>query len=282
MNDIDQRLHQLGTTIRTPDVPLEEDLARGRRRLGLHRLLVTGGTVAGVAVISLGVALAGSVFDDGPSAGPAGPAGAPTSAPDSPSPTEASKPPAPKDQRTGGELLKDYRDVIAEHIDPDGTHLQKKPDNLQSGGGLGTKLGWTVPGEEGLGMVEVFVGGGWNGFIGAGCGDPSVECSDTTVDGIHARVLEWDGSTTVVVERRNGTAAITVNSLFGNNSLVPLSSLDIPLDDLVRAAADERLTPATPEQIRNAGTSMGFPDYPEVEPFGGEGTSENPVPAAPQ
>ena len=52
------------------------------------------------------------------------------------------KPPAPVDQRTGRELLKDYRDVIAEHIDPDGTHLQKKPDNLQSGGGLGTKLGW--------------------------------------------------------------------------------------------------------------------------------------------
>ena len=56
--------------------------------------------------------------------------------------------------------------------------------------------------------------------------------------------------------------------------------MDIPLDDLIRAAADERLTPATPEQVRNAGTSMGFPDYPK--PFRGEGTSENPVPPAPQ
>ena len=46
MNDIDQRLRGLGAKIPTPDVPLEDDLARGRRRLGLHRLLVTGGTVA--------------------------------------------------------------------------------------------------------------------------------------------------------------------------------------------------------------------------------------------
>ncbi|HWM74143.1 MAG TPA: hypothetical protein VNQ53_10410 [Nocardioides sp.] len=277
MNDIDQRLHQLGTTIPTPDVPLEDDLARGRRRLGLHRLLVTGGTVAGVAVISLGIALAGNVFDDGPSAGPAG---TPTSAPDVPSPTEASKPPDPKDQRTGGELLKVYRDVIAEHIDPDGTHLQKKPDNLQSGSGLGTKLGWTIPGEEGLGMVEVFVGKDWWSFIGADC-DYGAECRTERVDGIEAQVLEWNGATTVLVRRDDGPVAITVNSLFGNNSLVPVSGMDIPLDDLVRAAADERLTPATPEQIRNAGTSMGFPDD-NVVPFGSEGASQNPVPAAPQ
>jgi hypothetical protein len=32
--------------------------------------------------------------------------------------------------------------------------------------------------------------------------------------------------------------------------------------DLVRAAADERLTPATPQQIRNADSSIGFPDVP--------------------
>ena len=38
--------------------------------------------------------------------------------------------------------------------------------------------------------------------------------------------------------------------------------MDIPLNDLVRAAADERLTPATPEQIRNAASSLGYPDVP--------------------
>ena len=77
-------------------------------------------------------------------------------------------------------------------------------------------------------------------------------------------MLEWDGATTVVVRRDHGDVAITVNALFGNNSLVPVEGMDIPLDDLVRAAADERLTPATREQIRNAGTGLGFPDLDDV------------------
>jgi len=273
MNDIDQRLHELGSTIRPPAVPLEEDLARGRRRLGMQRILTTGGAVAGVAVIALGVTVVANLGDDGSSLGPA-------SAPTSAAPDARSKPPAAKDQRTGGELLKVYRDVIAEYIDPANKHLQMKPDNLQSGGGLGTKLGWTIPGQDGLGMVEVFVGGGWNGFVGASCGDPGTECSQTNVDGIDARIVEWNGSTSVVVEGSEATVAITVNALFGNNSLIPVEGMDIPLDDLVRAAADERLTPATPEQIRNAGTSMGFPDMDELGAIG-EGASDNPVPTPP-
>lgn len=275
MNDIDQRLRELGTSVPAPDVPLEDDLARGRRRLGTRRLLATGGTVAGVAVIALGITLAGSIIDDGPGVDPAG---APTTAV-VPKP-KTSTPPTEQDGRTGAELLQDYRDVVAEHIDPAGTHLQKKPDNLQSGGGLGTKLGWTMPGQEGLGMVEVFVGSGWNGFVGASCGEPEVRCSNRTVDGIEARIIEWDGSSSVVVDGPQETVAITVNSLFGNNSLIPLEGMDIPLDDLVRAAADERLTPPTPQQIRDAGTSMGFPD---IEDFGGleEGASEKPVPSEP-
>jgi hypothetical protein len=275
MNDIDQRLRRLSATIPTPEVPLEDDVARGRRRLRLHRWLVTGGTVAGVGVLALGVALGGNLLDDGHSSAP--PAGAPSSPP-TPGPSqspERSEPPAPEDPRTGAELLRDYRDVIAEHIDPDGTHLQKKPDNLQSGGGLGTKLGWSVPGQEGLGMVEVFVGKGWNSFIGADC-DYGARCRTERVDGIKAQVLEWDGATTVVVRRDRGEVAITVDALFGNNSLVPVEGMDIPIDDLVLAASDERLTPATPEQIRDAGTSM-FPEFDESRP-GAEGASENPVP----
>lgn len=278
MNDIDQRLRRLDATIPAPDVRLEDDLARGRRRLRRHRWLVTGGTVAGVSVIALGVALAGDVLDDGPSSAP--PATAPSSA-SSPEASESptpSEPPTPEDQRTGGELLKDYRDVIAEYVDPDGTHLQMKPDNLQSGGGLGTKLGWNMPGQDGLGMVEVFVGKGWNGFIGADC-DYGAQCRTERVDGIEAQVLESNGSTTVVVRRAGGEVAITVDALFGNDSLVPVEGMDIQIDQLVRAAADERLTPPTPEQIRNAGTSLGFPPIEDLA--GPEGASQNPVPKAP-
>ncbi len=252
--ELDQRIHELGAAMTAPDVPLEEDLARGRRRLGRQRLLVTGGAVAGVVVIALGTTLVG-----GPDEGRAslGPAASPTVT-EAPTTPQASTP-AAEDRRTGGELLKAYRDVVAEHIDPAGTHLQRKPDNVQSGGGLGTKLGWSVPGQEGLGMVQVFVGKGWWSFIGADC-NGGAQCRTETVDGITAKILTWNGATTVLVTGEDGPVAITVDALFGNNSLVPVEGMEIPLDDLVRAAGDERLTPATPAQVRNAGSSMGFPD----------------------
>lgn len=47
-----------------------------------------------------------------------------------------------------------------------------------------------MPGQDGLGMVEVFVGRGRQLFIGITCQDPGVECSSTTVDGINAQVLK--------------------------------------------------------------------------------------------
>ena len=77
----------------------------------------------------------------------------------------------------------------------------------------------------------------------------------------------------------HGEVAITVDALFGNNSLVPVEGMDIPLDDLVRAAADERLTPATPQQIRNAGTSLGFPEFDPMPESGRRGCIEGPVAA---
>ncbi len=265
--DLDDRLRALAAAVTPPETPLEQDLQRGRSRLRRTRLLVTGGAAAGVAAIALGVGLTNAALDSRDSS-PAGPA------------TQGVEPAAPKptanvDDRTGAQLLQDYRNVLAEHIDPDGTHLQRKPDNLQSGGGLGTKLGWTMPGQDGLGLVEIFAGKGWDGFVGASC--PEAECREITIDGITAQIVAWDGTTSVVVERADGTVAISINALFGNNSLTPVEGMDIPLADLVRAAADERITQPTPEQIRNAGTSMGFPDVDERGRIG-EGTSEAPVP----
>jgi hypothetical protein len=123
--------------------------------------------------------------------------------------------------------------------------------------------------------VQVFVGRGWWSFIGADCRS-GAQCRTETVDGITAQVLAWNGATTVLVTDEDGPVAITVDALFGNNSLVPVDGMEIPLDDLVRAAGDERLTPATPEQIRNAGTSLGFPDLGDHGPLE-EGASSHPV-----
>jgi hypothetical protein len=268
--DLEDRLRELAAAVPPPATPLEQDLERGRSRLRRTRLLVTGGAAAGVAAIALGVGLTNAALDARDSS-PTGPA------------TQGVEPATPRpkadvDDRTGAELLQQYRNVLAEHIDPSGTHLQRKPGNLQSGGGLGTKLGWTLPGQDGLGLVQIFAGKGWDGFVGASCGS-GAECSETTVDGVTAQIVKWDGTTSVVVERADGTVAISINALFGNNSLVPVEGMDIPIADLVRAAADERITQPTPEQIRNAGTSMGFPDYDDLGTLE-EGQSEAPVPPA--
>ena len=251
--DLETRLRELAASVPPPSTPVEQDLERGRRRMRRTRFLVTGGAAAGVAAIAIAAALTGAALD-APGTAPDGPAthGAPAK------PTPTHKPVVP--DRTGGELLQRYRNVLAEHIDPSGAHLQKKPDNLQAGGGLGTKLGWKNPGESGLGMVEIFVGDGWAGFVGDLCGG-GVACSQQDVDGLHATVARADGVTSVLVQRDDGSnVLITVDPLFGNNSLVPVNSLEIPVDDLIRAAGDERLVEATPKQIRNAGPSMGFPD----------------------
>jgi hypothetical protein len=127
-------------------------------------------------------------------------------------------------------------------------------------------------------MVEIFVGGGWRSDVGGLCGEPSAGCDETSVDGVTATVIRWDGSTTVVVDRGKAPVAITVDALFGNNSLVPVDGMDIAVEDLVRAAADERLVPATPRQIANAGPSMGFPDLPPIGEQLGESASEAPAP----
>ncbi len=268
--DLEDRLRELAAAVPSPEVPVEDDLARGRRRLGVQRLLTTGGAVAAVAVIALAIGIGQSVTDKSSGSGPAGPAatqGTPL------------KPKVKVLPQTGGELLQVYRDVLVVHLDPSGEHLQVKPDNLQSGGGLGTKLGWRIPGEEGLGMVEIFVGDGWGGFVGGLCGDDGQQCVTKDVDGIHATVSESDGVTSVLVKRDDGSnVLLTVNPLFGNNSLVPVSAMDISVDDMIRAAGDPRLVEATPEQIRNAGTSMGFPDYDDLGALE-EGQSEAPVPS---
>ena len=251
--DLEARLRRLADAVSPPATPLEQDLERGRRRLRRTRLLVAGGAAVGVAAIALGVGLTGAAIDGRDSA-PTGPATHGTPA----------EPEATVDDGTGAELLRVYRNVLADHLDPSGTHLQKKPDNVQSGDGLGTKLGWTMPGQDGLGKVEIFVGGGWDGFIAGTCGS-GTRCSERTVDGVTAQVYESDGTILVVVERDGGTVVILTDALFGNNSLIPVEGMDIPIDNLVRAAADERITQPTPEQIRNAGSSMGFPDPPELD-----------------
>ncbi|MFD7073989.1 hypothetical protein ACFV9G_07225 [Nocardioides sp. NPDC059952] len=144
-------------------------------------------------------------------------------------------------------VLQKYRDVLAEHLDPSGEHLEKTVSNMQgghagSGRSIGTKLGWTVEGEDGLGMVQLSVGSGWDG-VGLPCGDPGWDCEDVNHPGAKvARVATHDGARSYAVERSDGTVvAITLDSLFGNNSTIPVSGVDLGEKEVMAAAADPRL-----------------------------------------
>ncbi|NYI81078.1 hypothetical protein [Nocardioides panzhihuensis] len=145
-------------------------------------------------------------------------------------------------------VLQKYRDVLAEHLDPTGQHLDKTVSNAQggeahSGRTIGTKLGWSVEDEDGLGMVQLAVGSSWDG-VGLLCEDPSWTCEDVDHPGVKvARVATThDGARIYAVERSDGTVvAITLASLFGNNSSIPVSGIDLGQKKALAAAADPRL-----------------------------------------
>lgn len=144
-------------------------------------------------------------------------------------------------------VLQKYRDILAEHLDPAGEHLQKTVSGTQggqapSGRMTGTKLGWTVDGEDGLGMVQLAVGSGWDG-VGLRCEDPGWTCDDVDHPGAKAaRIATHDGARTYAVERSDGTVVtITLDPLFGNNSSIPVSGIDLGEKEVMAAAADPRL-----------------------------------------
>ena len=142
--------------------------------------------------------------------------------------------------------LDGYRNLLVEHLDPQGGHLQEV-QNVQSSGeapcaltSLGTKLGWTSDGGgEGLGMVRVEVTSAWDdaqvhlaheGWL------PAETIPPGTVNGY---VAEYPGGTAVAITRADGTTvALDVASLFGNNSETPVAGMDLDVDGLLEAAAD--------------------------------------------
>jgi hypothetical protein len=263
MNDnleLDQRLRELGAEIHPPAVPLADDLARGRSRVRRRRVLAAAGTA--VAVVAIG--LVGTVgpelvsADDRP--GYSGGDGTPLPGPETTPPVRPGEkevvPQVPKGQETfpapldsgdyaGNETLRLYRDVLAEHLDPQGRHLQKKVTGMQGGGGsLGSRFGWRNPGEDGLGMIVISVNGGWQA-TGWECGMPQVDitCRDITAPGgLEGQVAERGGAVDVAVEHPDGTVVIvSKENLFGNNSTVPVSAIDLTVEELAAAAADDRL-----------------------------------------
>lgn len=261
---LEDRLHLLASRVAPPAVPVREDLLRGRRRRRRTRLVVAGGAALAVGVVGVASTVVPDLVSAGPGPGITGTTASPTVAPSSTSPTggpavverEVEPSDVPLFERpglggggmaeiTGDEALRRYRQVLVDHLDPTEEHLDAAVSNRQSGGStsLGTKLGWSNDGESGLGMVQVSVNAGWDVVDHWQCGS-GWDCRDVTAPGGRpGQVAVHDGVTDVAVEHTDGTVAIiTVDALFGNNSTVPVSGIDLGEDVLAAAAADERLS----------------------------------------
>lgn len=255
--DLDRLLRDLAGSAPVPVLAAGDDLARGRRRVRRRRGLTGAAAGAAAAVIGAGAL----VVDVGPGSTADLPvAVSPTVATDSPSePPEPTEPPEPVvDTRDGKQLLTDWADVVASHLDPRREHLQRVPTGYQGTGqrGFGTKLGWSNPGEDGLGLVQVLVVPGTGGRSSG---------REVEVDGVTARVRGGADDLTVSVAHPDGfVVTIGVSTLFGNNSLVPVSGIDVTGSDLVLVAADDRFTLATREQTAGASQSFGWEPWPEV------------------
>ena len=262
------------------------DLVRGRRLR--HRRRVATGAVALVALVAVGGAVGGVVRDDGRLAGPAtGPSPAPSAVPTaSPSPTVTSTDTAPAlrrdadgnyldrdGEKLGGSLrerepeatpfratTRNSWDLAVRHLDPSQQHLAGYEPFAFTGGGAGSggiqvgqKVGWTVKGDPGEGMVQLAVsrlepGGDPRLGRDESAGLCSVDviqeegCRRTTVAGVEVYLgTTADGGFVMDRVQTDGeVASIIVTPLFANNTEVPLRSMGV-----TRAAAAELL--ADPE-----------------------------------
>jgi hypothetical protein len=283
MNDLDQQLRRLAAGIDAPETPVAEDLARGRRRVRRTRLATAGAVLGTVAVIGVASTAAPGLVgaDSSPRYAGGGTSPSPT-APDTTSPAQPDEVEvtpsgdpryldpellAPGDPEDTARTLAAWQAILAEHLDPGWQHLvkydSKTNGNVQAGsnGGaitsLGSKYGWRNDGEAGLGMLQISVNADWDQLFWL-CGTPAARaegwsCHDARAPGgLPAQVADHGGVREVAVQHADGVVVVlSTDSLFGNNSTVAVSGIDVSERDLVRAAADDRITlpggvPSTP------------------------------------
>ena len=243
--DLERELARLADGIPVPVVPPASDVARGRRRLLRTRMVVAGAAATTAAVLGASVLLGQGGSRSMPDPVERTPEVERTSEPAEP--TRAL--PAIDGRAANAEVLSRWNDVLAEHLDPRRKHLQpytSRTANEQSGGGyLGSGYGWRNAGEEGLGMLQIGVARSSAASWDSPCrtGQYDLACRDATgPNGETARVGESDSATVVELEQADGdVVTLTLDLLFGNNSLVPISGAEITTDQLLEAAADERL-----------------------------------------
>lgn len=267
-----------------------DDARRGRRHLVRRRVIAAVAGGSGIAVI----AAATAVLLPGGQLG-VGDLGRDTT-------VLAPPPPPAEDVASAGDGYEypltrtTLLEAAQEHLDPDGEHLPTslaEVQNVQSGGlaggavrSVGTKLDWTVPGESGLGLVQVEITTpgyadaedyALEGFTAAfGCDLETDACAEQLLPDTDLRV--WVAEDTadvdlgVILERADGSlVGLAAHDLFWNNSTVPVSEVAITLDQAFAFVADPDLVVDTEEL---ASTRSAF----DENGAGPESESERPVP----
>ena len=164
--------------------------------------------------------------------------------------------------RLGGSIMGQHHEVnpfhtttenswrlAVEHLDPSRDHLADYEAFAFTGGSsggegiqVGQKIGWTVHGERGEGVVQLAVsrlGPGTSARLGSGhddadgfCNDaylPEQTCRRTTVAGVAVYAARTpDGGFVMDRLQDDGeVASIIVSPLFGNNTSVPLHTMHV-------------------------------------------------------
>jgi hypothetical protein len=260
MNDFDDLLER----IETPPADVHDDVARGERALRRrHRWQIGAASLAVVAASGAGVALtgAGGTSQAGFSARPSQTAGTHTkqqlarqqakkehakekhAKQEVKQPRSASR--SAKEQarrlqhqvRADHEIgtLQTFHDVLAEHLDPTGQLLTFAKNEQSGSGSLGTKLDWNHGGMLEISVSTSWRTSDWNAY-------PPGPGQRLTYHGHPARVLVDGTDIWVAVQHDDGEVVMLLASRsFGNNG-TSTASLDLTQDQLLAAAADQRLS----------------------------------------
>lgn len=263
-------LHRLTDTL-APSADPADDLRRGRRRRNRTRLALGCGSVVVVAstaaVVTLVPGAERAPVAQDPTPTPTAPGTGQPTTPTTPTAAPATPRCVDADAGSGAsgtftpaapDLLGSYRSILAERLDPTGRHLGPagagnqvgtSPDPACPAGqdrltSYGTKLDWRVPGESGLGMVQVEVTDESSTQAQVWMAHETWRARPVDLPGVRsAEVAAYDGGVAVLVHRTDGmSVAIDASSLFGNNSRTPVSGVDLAVEDLLAAAADPRFT----------------------------------------
>lgn len=266
MNHHDEQLRHAFDRVRFGSEPpmastSADDLHRAERHLRRRRTTVLGSSVTGLAAVAAGAALAlpalpGTGSSPPTDIGVASSGDGVSAGQDDPAKAEL---PFPQTRQL---LL----DAAVEHFDPAGNHLPGHSSNAPNGGSVqdgrlegnlhvGTKLGWTIPGESGEGLVSVHVTtpgyASWEpyaveGFaLEVGCDISGGTCRQETIPGTNQQAWVADADPqqnlklSVVYERDDGSLiAVGVYDLFGQNSADPVSDINITRDDVFTFTTD--------------------------------------------